>query len=236
MSEECPDLTFFGRNLLKTINVAKDKFHDCPWPHFDGVPDAYPDRILVCDFSITHVMNSGISMQDAWAAIEKSNIKDDKGGDASDLLKLIPSDLRLEETSESYEKINWEVIDRLFRHLRIKNVGFSRIAKMLSRKRPFLIPMLDSWIYEFLDGIGKEWYLGRGNPPTWFNAEWLAWEIGKASPYIRMIRHDMIPQKEKLERLRKCLNSDALTEVPLEASLLRIYEATLWQALIKGLI
>ena len=226
----CPDINFFGNILPNSLDVAIRKFRDCPWPHFDGFPDVYPNRILVSDFAVTLVMNSGIPMQYAWEAVRRADNTDD-------LLNNIPTDVRLEETVEDDDQVNWNAIDHLFLQLVGEKVRLSRIAKMMCRKRPYLIPMLDTYIWKYLDKIANAWREGSVNPPQWFDESlWESWEYDMPSPYIRMIRHDMIKQVPVLEELRGCLHEDELTEVPRDASLLRIYEATLWRAIEEGLL
>lgn len=225
-------VSFFGRNLPRALTVATRKFTDCPWPHFDGFLDSWPNRILAGDFAVTHVMNSGIRMKQAWWAVERG-----EHASVRSALERIPVDLRLEDTVETPDLVDWKAIDSLFQRLSTNRMRLSRIAKMLCRKRSALIPMLDGVVVKFLKDVAWDWHRGRNDPPSWFDDKlWDQWSWQVPSPYIRMIRHDIRGQIPQLKRLRARLHANRDTEVPSDASLLRIYEATLWAALMKGLI
>lgn len=218
-------LNFFGKAVHNAERLALDKFRNCPWPHFDGVPDPQPNRLLASDFAVTIVMNSGIRMQQVWDVLDRVD------GEAVSLLTAIPVKLALESTSEQKDCVPWSQIDQLFQRLMGTRARLSRIAKTLCRKRPQLIPMLDNVVTRFLKTAARSW---RANGPAWFPLAWDSWATWEMpSPYIRMIRHDMQAQLDQLKRLRSFLAAAQETEVPKDAPLLRIYEATLFWWLLQ---
>jgi len=93
---------------------------------------------------------------------------------------------------------------------------------------PALIPMLDSVIQEYLNGIAKEWARGKRGAPPWFLPVWTKW-TGQISPYLRMIRHDIRGQAEALRSVRVKVAAADGTGVPPSAPLLRIYEAAVFR-------
>jgi Family of unknown function (DUF6308) len=71
-------------------------------------------------------------------------------------LRVIPSDASLAGPASS---VPWVPLERLFDAFAdIRGVGFSKMTKTLHRKRPALIPMLDSVVQTYLadDDLGRE--------------------------------------------------------------------------------
>lgn len=70
-------------------------------------------------------------------------------------LEDVPSDLDLSETSLS-DKRMWENLRELFRACRCEGVSYSKITKILHKKRPCLIPIVDNK-YLAREYLGNSW-------------------------------------------------------------------------------
>lgn len=222
-------LNYFGvLEVRDAERIARGKFRECPWPHFDGVPDPVPNRVVAADVAVTIVMNSGTRANQIWPALERASAVH-----AERLLARIPTTMSLEDTTEQCDPVPWTDIDRLFTGMAGPKFRMSRVAKTLCRKRPRLIPMLDSVVWKFLNEVHRGWRRGTRGGPAWFDdALWNRWKEGQPSPYIRMIREDMRAQRDTLAAIRDFVVADPRSEVPSTASLLRIYEAILWRVLV----
>jgi hypothetical protein len=220
-------LTFFGESPSSAFDLALEKFRACSWNFFDGVTDLVPNGVVYGDFAITRVMNSGV-----------------RGPTADDLdllnaslgphLARVKRSCALEATSNSDQKL-WAEIDALFAARWPERMAMSRISKVMCRKRPRVVPMLDNVVTGFLDRVVSRWRARPEEAPEWFADTFRSWKRGQPSPYIRMIRHDILPQVDVLRDLRRQLAKErAVTGVPPKAPLLRIYEATLFWWLHQG--
>lgn len=222
-----PVLNVFGTRIRDAESVAEEKFRDCPWQFFDGVPDRFPNELVWGDFAITRVMGSGINER----LIPELDGKD--VGKVNAILAAIPASASLAESEEDlalYERVNL-----LFKTMRAHRFGMSRIAKVLCRKRPNSIPMLDNVLTGFLWNVVHRWAAGQTddeNPPDWFKSEWRAWtDSDHPRMYLRMVREALRPELETVRAIRAHVATVSETGVPEDAPLLRIWEATLFKHL-----
>ena len=233
-------LNFFGEEVNDADGIALKKFSPskagCSWQCFDGVDDDFPYEITDMDWQITKVMNSGIS---------ENIIRKERGKkkNAEKYLRKIDKNFNLLDYEEGNDRDKlWDNLDNLVKSLLIEGkVAMSRATKMLCRKRPYLIPMLDNKVINFMN---KRLGLTKKEPsdslPDWLKRDWGKWKHPKyqVSFYIRLIREDIRKPKQidALKKIRKRLSENSETHVPEDASLLRIYEATLYRALEEGII
>jgi hypothetical protein len=163
-------VTFFGRapRRIPTTALVVRKFSACPWHFFDGVPDSAPNEILWADVALTNVMGSGMNGFRTAAFLAAA-----EAPKARLLLSRIPSAQCLEDTPE--DTSIWTDVDGLFEALRVPGVGTSRISKVLCRKRPGFVPMLDSVVRDYLNSIARQWSSRRRHPPKWFRNAWNDW-------------------------------------------------------------
>lgn len=216
----------FGRfPIPNAAQVGIAKFRACPWQFFDGVRDDEPDRLIWADFAITRMMSSGVRSDLITAAIARGN-----AAGADGILASIPRqyDLVLAATEDPHVYQN---VDLLFGALTGPRFRRSRAAKTLCRKRSQCIPMLDDVVTSFLHGVCRHWVHSAALAPSWFGAIWSSWTT-EISPYLRMIREDARHHQAELEELRRQIAADPFTGVPADASLLRIWEATVFWALL----
>ena len=214
-------IVVFGERIEHAESVAENKFRECPWQFFDGVPDSFPEKLIWGDFAVTRVMNSGLR-NGLIPDMKSVGLKK-----ANDVLATIPRQMSLVELaddSDIYEKVKC-----LFEALRRDGVGLSRISKVLCRKRPELILMLDSVVTNFLWKIARRWKTGIGNPPRWFDEAWKSWtEPHDPTFYMRMARCALLGADGDVRAVRSHVASIPETGVPEDACLLRIWEATLF--------
>jgi len=200
--------------------VAWEKFKEGPWQFFDGVKDQVPNKIVWGDLAITKVMASGLFQE-----LMDSILKNYKEENIESILSQIPVN---HELGISREKTKiYESVDFLFKKFRVTKFSISRMSKVLVRKRPLLIPMLDNVILDFLDKTAKIWVSNKNEVPPWFYPLWLKW-TEEISPYLKMIREDLILNFKELVEIRKRLSKDKITGVPKNAPILRIWESILY--------
>jgi hypothetical protein len=105
------------------------------WPYYDGIPDRHPYRILPDDVQVTISINSFISRADVVRAVHLGMVKA-----CEPLLRDIPPDADL-STFDSDLAIAEQLLNAACAEPQIL---LARAAKVLHRKRPGYIPMLDS--------------------------------------------------------------------------------------------
>lgn len=116
-------------------NLDEPLFGRNEWPYYDGIPDRDPYRILPDDVQVTISMNSFISRADIVRAVHLGMVSG-----CEPLLRDIPPDADL-STFDS----DLAIAEGLFNAACAEpQVLLARAAKVLHRKRPGYIPMLDS--------------------------------------------------------------------------------------------
>jgi uncharacterized protein DUF6308 len=129
-------------------------------------------------------------------------------GEIERALRRIHSDASLADATSS---IPWIPLTRLFDAFAdIRGIGFSKMTKALHRKRPALIPMLDSVVQA---------YLTRDNPRTGSSGSFGE----RATALVRSYKRDLDRNRSALEEIQQELESREyrLTDV-------RILDLLLW--------
>jgi uncharacterized protein DUF6308 len=129
----------------------------------------------------------------------------ERRGEIERALRKIHPDASLADTTSS---IPWILLTRLFDAFAdIRGVGFSKMTKALHRKRPALIPMLDSVV---------QTYLTSGDPETGSFGE-------RATALVRSYKQDLDRNQSVLHEVQEELASRTyrLTEV-------RILDLLIW--------
>jgi len=132
----------------------------------------------------------------------------ERRGEIERALRTIPPDASLAEGTSS---IPWTPLTRLFDAFAdIRGVGFSKMTKALHRKRPALIPMLDSVVQAYLTG---------DDPGTRSSATF----GDRATSLVRSYKQDLDRNRAVLRALQQELASRdyRLTEV-------RILDVVIW--------
>jgi Family of unknown function (DUF6308) len=128
----------------------------------------------------------------------------DRRGEIERALREIDADASLADTSSS---IPWMPLTRLFDAFAdIRGIGFSKMTKALHKKRPALIPMLDSVVQAYLTGDRSTGSFGE-----------------RATALVRAYKEDLDRNRSVLHEIqRELANHDyRLTEV-------RILDLLIW--------
>jgi Family of unknown function (DUF6308) len=134
----------------------------------------------------------------------------ERRGEIERALRRIPPDVSLADASST---IPWSSLTRLFDAFAdIRGIGFSKMTKALHRKRPALIPMLDSVV---------ETYLTRNDSATPLSGSFGE----RATELVRSYKRDLDRNRSVLHEIQQELarRSYRLTEV-------RILDLLVWSA------
>ena len=207
-----------GVVIADGVAVLSDKFEAFRWDWYDGVCTA-PDRIEPVDFAITIAMNSRAT---AGRMAEFMKI----AAAVEERLRQIPRDLHLGDFQDG-DKV-WVGIQSLF-EVACAALGtkLSVASKILHRKRPHLIPILDKVV------VDKHYWPAlvalQEDPPGWYEAAWLKHgSFSDPTMYMRVMRGEICDNRENLGHIRSALEG----QVPDCASDVRLLEAALYRHLI----
>jgi len=160
-------------------------------------PDSFDER----DLRLANRGGARISAAEIAAILERRREID------GSLRRIGPG----ESLTDTASSIPWIVLTQLFdAFANIRGVGFSKMTKALHRKRPALIPMLDSVVQE---------YLTKDDPVTSSSESFGA----RATALVRSYKRDLDRNRSALDELkRKLATRDyRLTEV-------RILDLLIW--------
>lgn len=209
-----------GRVVEDAVATLHRKFERFAWAWYDGVATD-PECISVVDFAITIAMNSRATA---------GRLKDfmSRGIEIERLLRAIPvtADLSRETTPAVFAAVR----DLFAEACLAKGTALSVASKVLHRKRPGLIPMLDRIVVErhywpALVGLSK-----ASTPPAWFERHWLkhgAWS--DPTMYMRLMAGELESNRSELAHIRERLDP---TIVPRGISDVRLLEAALYGTLV----
>lgn len=133
-------------------NRLKKYFSNGAWEIYDGVEVARDSELTVCDIVLSSALNSRINRDSLWR-IWRNKYQIEQ------YLDKIPIDLRLES-----EYILWDELTTLFdAFCKNKYVKEAITTKILHKKRPELIPVCDSVLYNyFKTQLRSVWSRGGG--------------------------------------------------------------------------
>lgn len=138
------------------------------WPYYDAIPSRDPARVDPVDVLCAAALHPGLARRDLAFFRESA-------ADIESWLSGLPAGLRL-----------WEISDAEVNHVvrlpeSIRGASVSLVSKVLHRKRPELIPLIDRHIID--------WY----RPVTGKRAGAEAWE-----PLVRSMRDDQMDDAWRL--------------------------------------
>jgi hypothetical protein len=179
------------------------------WAYYDGVPDKDPNRILPEDVTVTIAVSSYVNTANKVRAVHRGI------AEACDpLLPGIPVDADI-RTFDLDGAIATELFDG---SCRVRNVLMAVATKVLHRKRPSWIPMLDNVVlYAYLDLIGRPGMKGRTQQGD------TAAEVGVF--VMNAFRRDLEAVQDETDAVRETLEADG---TPLTA--VRVLEVAVWMA------
>jgi hypothetical protein len=132
----------------------------------------------------------------------------ERRGEVEAALGRLDPDASLMDATSS---IPWTPLTRLFDAFAdIHGVGFSKMTKSLHKKRPALIPMLDSFVQEYLTRD-----LPRTSSPASFGE--------RATALVRSYKHDLDRNRSALQEIQR-----ALAERGYQLTEVRILDLLIW--------
>jgi len=127
-------------------------------------------------------------------------------------LRLVPAEVNI---LDSYEEIPWQSIKQLLESFSAKYLCLARKTKILHKKRPLLMPILDSVLAgKYCDPLLNEQQPVARNEDT------------RAVKYIQELKKDIDENKEALLELQKGLKNKGYEEYDL--SLTRLLDIVIW--------
>lgn len=178
-----------------------------------------PQRLEPTDFAITIAMNSRATAGRMHAFMKQQE-------SIEEILGRIPQDVRL--ASDTLTTVFSDVAELFSQACQAKGTKLAVASKVLHRKRPLLIPMLDSVLVD-----NHYWLTLSGlAAPSWFDTTWLKngpWS--DPTHYMRVMADELDANRDALAELRQRLVDD----VPNTISDVRLLEATLY-AHLSGMV
>jgi len=161
--------------------------------YFDLVPSESPDEVTPVDVLAAAALHPGLSRNDLGFFVDRAH-------DLSMWLKEVPVDLALAEAD-----------DELLAHLNsltdFDGASFTLLTKVMHRKRPQLVVMLDRHIIDWYRPVTGE----RSAKPAW-------------SPILRSMRADVTDAEQSLAAIADALRSEM--ETP--PSAIRMIDIAIW--------
>jgi hypothetical protein len=188
-----------GVELENPLELALEFLHR--YSRYEGYDSSGPASFNEGDLRMANRGGARISAAEIAAILERR-------GEIERALRKVQPDASLADATSS---IPWVVLTRLFDAFAdIRGIGFSKMTKALHRKRPALIPMLDSVVQA---------YLSRDDPGTRSSESFGE----RATALVRSYKRDLGRNRSVLHELQQELASSTyqLTEV-------RILDLLIW--------
>ena len=177
------------------------------YPYYDGVPDADPDRVLPVDVMVTIAVNSYVTRADQVRTIHRG-----MAARCDRLLAEIPRDADLlgDAPLAEFRRLIHEAVQ-------VRGVLIAVATKVLHRKRPAFIPMLDSVVLKH--------YLKAAGRPQWLDtkAQSGATAAEPAMLVLEHFREDLSTARKPLEAMRSQLARQGFPLTPV-----RMLEILVW--------
>ncbi len=215
------ELKIFGAPILKVEKILIIKFQDMPYRYYDGVKDNEAYMILPLDYCMIAAMNGqprADRMREFMKRAEKPIIEA--------LLKAIPLDLDLHKADDKVLSDVWDALKELFEKLEGKGARTAVVTKVLHRKRPRLIPMLDNKVLN--NCIYHAWKDLKSDNKTTIPYIWHGQKYNICN-CMRLMRDDISPQVKPLRTIRDILIHNKKLDIDRSITLLRLYEAVMWK-------
>jgi hypothetical protein len=162
--------------------------------YFDLVPSESPDEVTPVDVLAAAALHPGLSRTDLAFFVDRAD-------DLSDWLRSIPVDAELRSADSDFLAHLDALVD-------FDGVSITLLSKVLHRKRPSLIPLLDRHIID--------WY----RPVTGERSATLAW-----APIIRAMQQDLVGDVNgSLTRIADALRPELTSPPPA----VRLIDIAIW--------
>jgi hypothetical protein len=188
-----------GVEVENPLELALEFLH--MYSSYEGYDTSGPASFNEGDLRLANRGGARISANEIAAILERR-------GEIERTLRKIQPDASLADATSS---IPWIALTRLFDSFAdIRGIGFSKMTKALHRKRPALIPMLDSVVQA---------YLTRDDPGTGSSGSFGE----RSTSLVRSYKRDLDRNRSALHELQRELASRSyrLTEV-------RILDLLIW--------
>lgn len=210
-------LKLVGRDIHDAEQVVQAKFERFSWNWYDAVITE-PDEIDAIDFAITIAMNSRATASRLREFMVRKEALDR-------LLRAVPRDLNL---SSATPDAVFDAVRLLFEEAcRAPGTALAVASKVLHRKRPKLIPMLDRVVVDHHYWLAVQTLAtSPEKQPAWFDSTWLkhgAWS--DPTVYMRIMALEIDQNANAIREIRRSIPAEIL---PAEASDVRILEAALY--------
>jgi len=196
--------------VAEAVDLIRTRAHYVRW--YDALPSGDPDKLELLDLAFPAFLGAvpnfkALFVDNGWESIYSALQI------ASDLLRRIPTDIPLENWDRTNSR--HALLVDLFRtttggqNKALPGFGPARCTKMLHKKRPALIPILDSWQLEAWD------------KPTG------SWRTDDMADVVFGIRDKIVPQVSEFYELAERLKR-ADPSLPC-LSAVRLYDILFWE-------
>jgi hypothetical protein len=142
----CPPFVFrSGKRIGDPLSKALE-FVDRDWSyrHYDLAPVAQDNSLTVEDIAVANKIVARMSSRDQMAVLERAPA-------IGHALARIPPQATLVAPDDA---VDWDALGELYRSVQgIPHIGLPRATKILHKKRPALIPILDSVVEAYLRSV-----------------------------------------------------------------------------------
>jgi hypothetical protein len=179
------------------------------WPYYDGVPDRDPNRILPEDVTVTVAMNSFVNTADRVRSVHR--------GLAAACDPLLP-DIPVDADIQSFDVEGTVALELLTAACGRRDVLLPVVTKVLHRKRPAWLPMLDNVIvFAYLDVLRRSGLKARTQ-----EGEKAA---GVGVFVMHAFRKDLESVESEIDGIQEALREEG---TPMTA--VRVLEVAIWMA------
>ncbi len=193
-TQTCPIVLASGLTLADPWALIRRMREEPDWyPVYDGAPEFFDDDLGPCEITLSIMLGSGIRSDEATNLFVKA---------ASD--PLVPCLLRrlrgVELQEAKYEHL--AAFAELIERLRVEGVALSTLSKILHKKRPHFIPVLDTEVqYYYLRDALRKGFPGRWKGRT---------EPKEAMTVLWLMQGDLVHSSREIECLRQQLESSGM--------------------------
>jgi Family of unknown function (DUF6308) len=175
--------------------------------YYDGIPSDAPERVTPVDVLVTISVNSFINNATRVRSVHRALAES-----CDPLLARLPTTATLLDADAPIQ----QVCDLLHAAVQAPNVLLSSVTKVLHRKRPALIPMLDNVVLGY-------YMRSLGQARLWSKTQDKRHAAAVGQTVLNAFRADLLATQDSLERLR---GEIAHHGYPL--TLVRVLEILVW--------
>lgn len=192
-AQTCPIVLASGLTLADPWKLMSRMREQPDWyPVYDGVQDFPDDDLGSCEITLSIMLNSGIRTNEATELFLKAA----RDPLVSSLLHQLHG-IELQDAEYGHLAAFAELIDRL----QVKGVALSTLSKILHKKRPAFIPVLDTIVQDHY------WHaLRKGLSGPWKGRT----KCKEAIAILWLMQGDLVHSFHEIEYLRRRLLSSGM--------------------------